>query len=666
MRRLLFTALLVVGCARGPNISTDALPLKRVVIYRNGVGYFERSGVVDTDQVTFKMRQRMVGDFLATLAIVERGGSSVRSASFPLEILREHDEDELDSATQSMLKPWPVPPKKPKADPDRLREVVLSLDGKEHELAVGYVAETPVWRPSYRLVVQPDGKADLQAWGIVQNLSGEDWTDISLVLVAGSPIAFQSTLGDPVIPGRPIVTDTGEVIAAVPTGVTSLRERAEGGVERFGGEHEPASAPAPAPDEEAAAYDEDMDGVGDSRRDKSRPTAKTRAATGTAARPMGGARPSAPPPPPGRPLPMEAVTIEGRLGESISAPRNLSSLAAVAVEGGATRYVIPNPTTVPDENATMVLLLSQTVPGEAVFLFAPDGGVPDSSVHPFRVARFKNATKGLLERGPIAVFEQGSFLGQGLVEPLPPDGTATVPFALDRGLAVSIDRKFDQQGARLYRIEAGEIQIERDSVTRTIYSVKNGSGDPAKLLVKHPRNPSARLYRPPAGTEDEAAKGHALLPITVKAHGRAELVADERASMQQGTSWLSTLADEAVKAYLADPRADKTVQQQLAAAWKLRGAWKQAEDEHKKLVDEQAELEKASRETRLSLQAIEKNVQAGDLRVKLTKRLSDVTFRLNEITKRLIEVRMVINEQEVRFRDSIREIRLRAPLPPKE
>src|SRR5690348_14820762 len=77
---------LFFGCARGPNVTSAQLPLRRVVVYRNGVGYFERAGTVDRDRVTFQMRQRMVGDFLATLAIVERGGSSVRAASFPLEV----------------------------------------------------------------------------------------------------------------------------------------------------------------------------------------------------------------------------------------------------------------------------------------------------------------------------------------------------------------------------------------------------------------------------------------------------------------------------------------------------------------------------------------------------------------------------------------------------
>jgi len=50
----------------------------------------------------------------------------------------------------------------------------------------------------------------------VQNLSGEDWSKVKLVLVAGAPLAFQSTLGDPVVPPRPVVTDSGEQVVMMP------------------------------------------------------------------------------------------------------------------------------------------------------------------------------------------------------------------------------------------------------------------------------------------------------------------------------------------------------------------------------------------------------------------------------------------------------------------
>jgi hypothetical protein len=177
---------------------------------------------------------------------------------------------------------------------------------------------------------------------------------------------------------------------------------------------------------------------------------------------------------------------------------------------------------------------------------------------------------------------------------------------------------------------------------------------------------AARLYRPPAGTEDNLGADNALVPISVQPAGRAELTVEERQPTQENTHWLSPVADEAVRAFLADPRADKALVAALGSAWTQRDALKKASDERDSLTQSQSELEKSARETRLSLEAIEKNRQAGDLRAKLTARLGEVTSRLDGITKKLVELNMRTSELEVRFRDAIRELRLTAPLPPKD
>src|SRR6476620_3998361 len=112
------------GCGTSPPVVAPALSLRKVVIYRNGVGYFERGGRVDSETVQFKVRKDEIGDFLATLAVLERGGSSVRAASFPLEV----DKDDP---------PAPSPPgAKPNGgaraeDADKLQRVIMSLDGKK-------------------------------------------------------------------------------------------------------------------------------------------------------------------------------------------------------------------------------------------------------------------------------------------------------------------------------------------------------------------------------------------------------------------------------------------------------------------------------------------------------------------------------------------------------
>ncbi len=621
---LVLLAALASGCARGPQVATDDLPLRRVVVYRNGVAYFERGGVVDGERVKFRLREENVGDFLATLAIVERGGSTVRAASFPVEI---EENDRPYTEVEAALDAWERRSKG--KDSRKLRDVTLELDGGEHDLAVGYLAETPLWRPSYRLVVHDNGQADLQAWGIVQNQSGEDWTNVTISLVAGAPIAFESTLGDPVIPPRPVVSDTGEVIHAVPDSVTSYHE-----------------APPSAGVEDQAAADEVA-------------IEETRAAKATSKR-----REAAPQ------LYMKDDEGYGRAGGAAPAmaaappmaapngPRDASRLATVQVQTGATRYDVPHTVTIPDKSATMVLLVSKKVPGEAVFLFAPDAGVPDSAKHPFRVARFTNASAGLLERGPIAVFEKGAFLGQGMLDSLPDKAHATVPFALMRALGVDQERRYDVRGARLYSVEASSLQVERDQATVSIYKVKNGDREAAKLLVRHPRIAGATLHAPPPGTEDNVGQGHALVPVSVPGYGKAELIVEERQPTRHAVDWFDQVAANAVAEYLKDPEADPKAVEHLRSAFVIREQVEKLRDRESTLLAEQRELEKAARETRLSLEAIEKNNRAADLRAKLTERLSQTTGRLDQLTKELVEIRLGLGEQQIRFRDAVRGIRI--------
>jgi hypothetical protein len=624
----------VVGCSRGPQVQSD-LPIKRVVVYRNGVAYFERAGHVDGDDVRFKMRQTEVGDFLATLAVMEQGGSSVRSATFPLKDEtgkpKDADADSKDTA---------------------LRTVVLSMDGRAHDLQVGYIAAAPVWRPSYRLVVQPSGQADLQAWGIVENLSGEDWTGIQLSLVAGAPVAFEARLGTPVIPERPVVTDSGEVIAAVPHSETSLDDRDSDGIpdkndaedQKSGKKTVTTESPAPPPPPAPPA-------VAAGPRGKAAPEDAREDATGGLAKgeegTMGNNRPAPEPKP----------------GVQPSQPRNVRSLASIAVQGGATKYVIPNAITIPDKNATMVMLFAKRVAGEASFLFAPDDGVPGSNVHPFRVARFQNQTEGMLERGPIAVFHEGAFLGQGLVDPLAIGGWATVPFALESAIGIDSHQKSDMQGTRVAKIENGNLFIERDLVLKTFYDVENGGQTQAKLLVKHPRRSDARLFQPPQGTEDNVGTGSALVPVVVPAHAKQELVVDERAAETQYADWFGAAADNAVKLYLADRRADPKVVQQLTALWPLRSEIVTRQDQRNKVQNELGMLNSEAYQKRADLRAIEKNRAADALRRQLTARIAAIATRTDTLTTQNITLGQELGDLQAKWRDGINAVKL-AEAPP--
>ncbi len=80
---------LLLGCTQDPRLkyptADSPLKLERVVLYRNGIGYFERSGEIDGDILTIKVRKDQVNDLLKSLTVVERDTGRAVSVSMPLD-----------------------------------------------------------------------------------------------------------------------------------------------------------------------------------------------------------------------------------------------------------------------------------------------------------------------------------------------------------------------------------------------------------------------------------------------------------------------------------------------------------------------------------------------------------------------------------------------------
>ena len=80
------------------------------------------------------------------------------------------------------------------------KAVSLHFAGEgKRKVEVGYVVENPIWKTSYRLVLDKDGekKPYLQGWAVVENPTDEDWNAVTMALVSGRPISFKMDLYNP-------------------------------------------------------------------------------------------------------------------------------------------------------------------------------------------------------------------------------------------------------------------------------------------------------------------------------------------------------------------------------------------------------------------------------------------------------------------------------------
>ncbi|MEM6787847.1 MAG: hypothetical protein AAF715_10055, partial [Myxococcota bacterium] len=65
--------------------AASPLGLSRVVLYRNGVGYFERQGEIEGDELRIRVRKDQINDLLKSLTIVDRKTGQAVSVSMPLD-----------------------------------------------------------------------------------------------------------------------------------------------------------------------------------------------------------------------------------------------------------------------------------------------------------------------------------------------------------------------------------------------------------------------------------------------------------------------------------------------------------------------------------------------------------------------------------------------------
>ncbi len=163
---LLVAGFALSGCAAAQKPVVTEAALGRVVIYRNGVAYFERRARVKGDELTITVPSERVDDFLKSLTVRDAATGKSLPVSYPT-VLESGDEVEM-----TIKLPHPVP----------------------KELAVTYVTASPAWKPSYRLVIGEGNKARLEAWAVVDNVSGEDWKAVTVGVGSTSALSFKYDL----------------------------------------------------------------------------------------------------------------------------------------------------------------------------------------------------------------------------------------------------------------------------------------------------------------------------------------------------------------------------------------------------------------------------------------------------------------------------------------
>ncbi len=418
---------------------------------------------------------------------------------------------------------------------------LLSRDGGP--VTLGYVAEAPLWRVSYRLILEPSAKSGvLQGWALLHNDTDEDWRRVQVHLVNGQPDSFLFPLAAPRYTRRPLITPDNE-LSTVPQLLGT-------NADTLWGDH-----------------------VGDSY-----------GAGGLGLHGIGSGGGGS-----GAGIGLGSIgTIghgsgSGTSGSSLLQVGNLATAAqATGVESAAQfTYSLTDALDLRAHGSALVPFTQESVEVEAITWVAAPGESARSGV------RLHNSTRQTLPGGTLAVFADGGLAGETTLDRFKPGEKRFVQYGVD--LDVEVKEVRSQRKDEPQRVVFDNGVVEEHFLRRSdmLYRIENRSGLARTLHLAMKVQPNAQVQGADR-LDFDAEENRSIAIFELAAQSRSErpvstiegLATHHKLKALQ-SAWLLNLANAT-----AVPAAERAVLTEAAARQK------ELEDTVKELEKSRGELKK--------------------------------------------------------------------------
>jgi hypothetical protein len=196
-----------------------------------------------------------------------------------------------------------------------------------------------------------------------------------------------------------------------------------------------------------------------------------------------------PPPPPAMAAPMMAATSGALAMDSDSvAPSSIGPAAEGRELGDLFEYRIAQPVTIRKNESAMLPFLQQTIEGRKLLIYSDH-----SSQHPTNAAELTNSSGKTLDGGPITVYDAGAYAGEALMETLKASDKRLISYGVDLGTRIT--EAFGSKGELVREIHAsrGILTTKFAAEETRTYTVRNVDQKAKTLIIEHPLRPGYTL-----------------------------------------------------------------------------------------------------------------------------------------------------------------------------
>ena len=283
-----------------------------------------------------------------------------------------------------------------------------------------------------------------------------------------------------------------------------------------------------------------------------------------------------------------------------TATSTVPSTAKADEVGELFRYSIDAPVTLSRQQSAMLPIVNEVVAGEKLAIFNAE---TDSS-HPLSAFYLENSTKLHLMQGPITVFDAGEYAGDGQIADIEAGAKRLVSYALDLNIEVATESAEPTERLTMVKIVEGMLH-RRDVVERkTSYRIKNSDEKAKKILIEQPFEADWKLVSPKEPTE----KTRSLYRFAIAVDGGAPKdlsVVEQRED--EGRFALDSLPDDRIEFYFKGDVASDTLKQSLAKVREFRSQVAAAAKKTANQLQELGEISKEQDRIRANMTSLDKS-----------------------------------------------------------
>ncbi|GMV26355.1 MAG: hypothetical protein AMXMBFR58_23860 [Phycisphaerae bacterium] len=668
----------------------ESLPIRRITLYRSGVGSFERRGVIDGDAtIQLRFDTDQVNDILKSMVVVDMGGGEIngvsyaskeplakRLASFGVDISGNPSVKDLLSQLRGSKATISTPE----------GQVTGTILGTETRPEAQGQANNPIDIPylnlltpngiksiNYRLITNvvledkslndelmmalaalAEHRAD-RTKAVDVSFSGHGARDVAIAYINEMPVwktsyrlilpdarkqeGLSKDQGSPTLQGWAIVENTtDEDWKDVTLSLVSGRP-----VSFMMDLYEPlfvARPDVPVPTipgvapriyaESSIATNALKEIAGRVAADKSEQFDRSAPKPATAS--LGKARREIESRAAGAGTEMRDAAEEPQLDSAAMANYAARAQAQAVESGEVFQYQLERPVTVERQRSAMLPILSTAIESRRVSIY----NRADGSQYPMRGVELKNSSPLQLMPGPISVFDSGAYAGDAQIGHVAPGEKRLLAYSVDLDVnAVAKDE--GTSTIQKIRIVKGTIEQIIRQVTTTGYAFRNK--DKARertIIVEHPRLDGWKLIEgKDAPTPADKTERFYRFEITVAPEKEGSL----SISQEQTTLHSAGVFDFDLNWLMEQQRKGKLSEAALNAireAGRLRGLVEDSNRRIARLEQERNEITQDQARMRENLKTVDKSSQ---LYTRMMTKLSDSETRLDTLAEELESAR---------------------------